>query len=200
MTLSQVMPQSPQRRVVCAFCHTTVEADETPRFCAACHAVHHEDCWRENRGCAVYGCAQAPATEHLRDVEMPVSFWGQEHKLCPACKAEIQAAAIRCRHCGATFASARPQSEAEFQQHSRLLTGSSRSKRAVLCLFVLCIFPFTAPLGAVAAHVWRKKHQAELQSLPGLFSGMSRLSLTVGLAQAGLIALAVVLWAVLASS
>jgi TM2 domain/Prokaryotic RING finger family 1 len=32
-------------------------------FCTACGTPHHEDCYMENGGCTVFGCAQAPAEE-----------------------------------------------------------------------------------------------------------------------------------------
>jgi TM2 domain-containing membrane protein YozV len=32
-------------------------------FCIACGTPHHEDCYMENGGCTVFGCAQAPAEE-----------------------------------------------------------------------------------------------------------------------------------------
>jgi TM2 domain-containing membrane protein YozV len=32
-------------------------------FCTACGTPHHEDCYIENGGCTVFGCAQAPAEE-----------------------------------------------------------------------------------------------------------------------------------------
>ncbi len=43
----------------CPYC-----ADAAPdggvHDCPTCGAPHHEDCWRENGGCAVFGCASAP--------------------------------------------------------------------------------------------------------------------------------------------
>jgi len=32
-------------------------------FCTACGTPHHEDCYRENGGCTVFGCARAPADD-----------------------------------------------------------------------------------------------------------------------------------------
>lgn len=32
-------------------------------FCTACGTPHHEDCYSENGGCTVFGCARAPAEE-----------------------------------------------------------------------------------------------------------------------------------------
>jgi hypothetical protein len=32
-------------------------------FCTACGTPHHEDCYQENGGCTVFGCARAPADD-----------------------------------------------------------------------------------------------------------------------------------------
>lgn len=46
----------------CPFCHFTVKTGAATHACPSCGAVHHEECWTENGGCAVTGCAGAPAT------------------------------------------------------------------------------------------------------------------------------------------
>ena len=46
----------------CPYC-----ADAAPdggvHDCPTCGAPHHEDCWQENGGCAVFGCASAPRAD-----------------------------------------------------------------------------------------------------------------------------------------
>jgi len=32
-------------------------------FCTACGTPHHDDCYRENGGCTVFGCSRAPADD-----------------------------------------------------------------------------------------------------------------------------------------
>jgi hypothetical protein len=32
-------------------------------YCTACGVPHHEDCYQENGGCTVFGCARAPADD-----------------------------------------------------------------------------------------------------------------------------------------
>ena len=32
-------------------------------YCTACGTPHHEDCYFENGGCTVFGCAKAPADD-----------------------------------------------------------------------------------------------------------------------------------------
>jgi TM2 domain-containing membrane protein YozV len=39
-------------------------------YCTACGMPHHEDCYQENGGCTVFGCARAPAD----DPKLQVSY------------------------------------------------------------------------------------------------------------------------------
>ncbi len=53
---------------VCPYCRMPFEEGEAatvpPRiFCTACGTPHHEDCYRENGGCTVFGCKCAPADD-----------------------------------------------------------------------------------------------------------------------------------------
>jgi hypothetical protein len=48
-----------ETRAACAYCQDTVEDAETSA-CSDCQTVYHEDCWQENGGCAVLGCASGP--------------------------------------------------------------------------------------------------------------------------------------------
>ena len=53
----------------CPYC-----ADAAPdggvHDCPTCGAPHHEDCWQENGGCAVFGCASAPRAD-AQTAELP---------------------------------------------------------------------------------------------------------------------------------
>ena len=53
---------------MCAYCHTSLGTDPAPR-CPLCAAAHHEDCWDENVGCAVLGCAAGPDFEDQQSAE-----------------------------------------------------------------------------------------------------------------------------------
>ena len=49
---------------VCPYCRTEVGASEAERMdCPACGTPHHPECFAENGGCTVFGCAQAPPAE-----------------------------------------------------------------------------------------------------------------------------------------
>jgi TM2 domain-containing membrane protein YozV len=47
----------------CAYCRAPFDADEEVVACPACGTVHHGDCLRENGGCTVFGCSEAPVEE-----------------------------------------------------------------------------------------------------------------------------------------
>ncbi len=44
----------------CPYCQTSLEAGDAAATCGDCGAAHHGDCWSENGGCAITGCASAP--------------------------------------------------------------------------------------------------------------------------------------------
>src|SRR3954464_14041983 len=145
--MSQPQPVADDR--VCAICQCAIGADEPRANCPDCNAPYHADCWQDNGGCAVYGCAKVPPTEKLAEVEVPVSYWGQEHKPCPVCGQQILAVALRCRHCGTMFDTARRQDSAEFtQKTAQKMRAPSLQKKAVWVL-ITGLIPFTAPFCAI---------------------------------------------------
>jgi len=49
---------------VCPYCRTEVgEGEGERKDCAGCGTPHHADCYAENGGCTVFGCANAPSDE-----------------------------------------------------------------------------------------------------------------------------------------
>jgi hypothetical protein len=116
-------------------------------------------------------------------MEIPPSFWGRENKPCPACGAEIIAAAVRCRHCGATFASAQPENAETFRKRAEQGQSAPALRRRIVWMFVFCVLPFTAPVAALIALAWYGSHREEIRALPALYSGLTRLALIVGLGQ-----------------
>lgn len=172
---------------ICGVCLSPIAESEAKASCSACNAEYHQECWQENGGCAVYGCAQAPAVEKRSAIEIPMSYWGQEHKQCPNCRKEILAAAVRCRHCGATFESARPQDTDEFQRRAELKARLPSLRRTVVLLFVLSMVPFLAPIGAVADLIWYPSHREELRALPAVYGALGKIGLVVAIGQTVLI-------------
>ena len=174
----------------CAICLSPIEPGSEQAVCPACQAVYHADCWNENGGCAVYGCSQVPAVEKRQALEIPVSYWGQENKQCPGCGKEILAAAVRCRHCGAVFESARPQAAEEFQQRTALTQRLPAVRRTVVWLFVCSVLTCLAPIGAVWGIIWYPTHREEIRALPAIYGAICKIGLVVAIGQT--VALAVV--------
>ena len=49
---------------ICPYCRTEVGETEGERQdCPGCGTPHHADCFAENGGCTVFGCANAPSDE-----------------------------------------------------------------------------------------------------------------------------------------
>jgi hypothetical protein len=191
------VPQSGGGRVaVCAFCLSPIGAGEVATACPACRASYHDECWRENGGCAVYGCSQVPTVEPRKAVEIPVSYWGRENKPCPACGREILAAAVRCRFCGATFSSAQPEDAAAFNQRTEQQKRLPAVKQRVVWIFVLSLIPCLAPIGGLWGLIWYPTHKSDVQALPSLYPALCKMGIAVGLGQTVLMALVAAVYAV----
>jgi hypothetical protein len=49
---------------VCPYCNAEIDTGSPGvTYCTACGAAHHAECWDENGGCTVFGCAAAPPEE-----------------------------------------------------------------------------------------------------------------------------------------
>ena len=49
---------------ICPYCRTEVgETEDERKDCPGCGTPHHADCYAENGGCTVFGCANAPSDE-----------------------------------------------------------------------------------------------------------------------------------------
>jgi hypothetical protein len=181
---------------VCAICQTAIQASEARSTCPACNAAYHADCWQENGGCAVYGCEQVPKLEQRRAIEIPISYWGRENKPCPRCGREILAAAVRCRHCGATFSSARPEDSDEFHSRTALQERLPGMKRSIVWIFVFSVVPCLAPIGAVWGLIWFLSNRRNLTALPAVYSALGKIGLAVAFGQCALILLMAALYSV----
>lgn len=179
---------------VCAICQSPIHSGEPTANCPGCHANYHSDCWQENGGCAIYGCVEVPKVEQRRAIEIPISYWGQENKPCPNCGREILAAAVRCRHCGATFSSARPEGAEEFQDRAALQQRLPGMKRAVVWIFVFSAVPCLAPIGALWGLIWFLSNRSRLGALPAVYAALCKIGLAVALGQCALILLMAALY------
>lgn len=191
-------PRSQEARTgpVCVYCQAPIGGTETPATCPACEASHHIECWDENRGCAVYGCTRAGQVEPRTALEIPISYWGREQKPCPACREMILAAALRCRHCGAIFDSARPESTSEFRRQRDAKQLAPGLRNWTRWLFVLCLFTPTAPLAALFGALWYRARRDALESIPPVYSALARLAIAIALGQTTIIAVLAIVYAV----
>jgi len=181
---------------LCAICQSPLNEGEDLVACPSCHAPYHAECWEENGGCAIYGCALVPKVEMRSGMEVPASYWGRENKPCPSCGAEILAAAVRCRHCGATFASAQPENADAFRKRAEQSRNAPSLRSRTVWMFVFCVLPLTAPVAALISLGWWGSHREEIKALPAFHAGLARLALIVGLGQT---AIAVVMGILFAS-
>src|SRR5262245_27835588 len=77
--------------IVCPYCRMPFDADSPPKiFCTACGTPHHEDCYHENGGCTVFGCAKAPAD----DPKLQVSYSDLNAAMLQQPGAAVQQAAV----------------------------------------------------------------------------------------------------------
>lgn len=56
---------------VCPYCRAQVGQDDSALACEKCGTLHHADCYAENGGCTIFGCAKAPADEPKVHVSTP---------------------------------------------------------------------------------------------------------------------------------
>lgn len=49
----------------CPYCRFPIKGGGLAAVCTGCSAIHHAECWTDNQGCAVVGCAQAPVARRL---------------------------------------------------------------------------------------------------------------------------------------
>jgi hypothetical protein len=179
----------PTAASLCAICQSPLAPQDELTQCPECHSAYHTDCWQENGGCAIYGCAQVPATEGRDTLEIPAAYWGQEEKPCPACGRQILAAAVRCRYCGATFASSRPEERDEFDKREKISARLPKLKRMAVLLFIFGALPCTALVAGVVGLIWYLVNREAINSLPPLYAGLAKVGFSVGLGQSVLVAL-----------
>ncbi|MGD0540192.1 MAG: RING finger protein, partial [Tepidisphaeraceae bacterium] len=81
---------------VCGICQSQILPGEATTACPECSQSYHTECWRENRGCAAYGCAQVGALDDqiVSDSSSP-AVMGPEDLAVAATTAPAQPALAR---------------------------------------------------------------------------------------------------------
>ncbi|HEX4056395.1 MAG TPA: FHA domain-containing protein [Tepidisphaeraceae bacterium] len=59
--LPQPQPQPAAR--ICSICQSPILQGDATTACPECSQTYHAECWRENRGCAAYGCTHVGALD-----------------------------------------------------------------------------------------------------------------------------------------
>jgi hypothetical protein len=178
---------------LCSICQTGIVGGESIGPCSSCGSTFHEECWKENGGCAVYGCAKMPQT--VKDENPPFapqSYWGQDEKICPHCSKMIKVAAVRCRFCGTTFDTAVPMSQRELREKQNAKPAHESLKKTSVTVFVCGIVPCLAPLTAVLGGIWFLRHRQNIRKLPATNQVFSYVGLIASLVCTALMVLVLV--------
>lgn len=61
-------PQPEAAERICSICQTPIVRGDSTKSCPSCTQLYHAECWRENRGCAAYGCDQMNAMAPSREM------------------------------------------------------------------------------------------------------------------------------------
>ena len=127
---------------ICSLCRSSIQLAEDLRYCEHCKQPYHLECWTENRGCATYGCRNAPgAAAQISSPPLSVlkvetdkscgkTIPTQNTAFCRECGKVIPDAAAICVNCG-VLTGTRP-----------FLTGASGKSRVAyvfLGLFLGCL-------------------------------------------------------------
>lgn len=175
----------------CAICMSSIEAGDAATQCPGCASAYHEDCWNENGGCAVYGCANVPKTEGLKALEIPPAFWGREDKDCPRCGAKIMALAVRCRHCGSEV-EARPEEKAAFDRRAARRERTPKLRRMALAFVAMSLLPGLSLIALIAGPLYFKRNRDDIRRLSGGTEGLYRIAIATAAAQCTILTLGVV--------
>lgn len=175
----------------CALCQTAIADGEEATDCPGCAARYHRDCWDEVGGCGVYGCRCVPTTEKRDEMEIPAAFWGRETKPCPSCGQEIQAMAVRCRHCRAEFSAQTPQSGAEWRREQARKAARPALQQQGLWLAIALAVPGIALLALPVTGLWWWRQRDGVAALPRLRQVL--LMIGAGLAAFQLLVLLIIL-------
>jgi len=95
---------------ICPYCQHRILDGEQMVQCSQCGVPHHEECWKENEGCTVYGCKgwalwpglNLPQREHrtFEPVDLTELPSREFVLVCPVCKSRVTKGLSQCGICG----------------------------------------------------------------------------------------------------
>jgi hypothetical protein len=146
---------------VCPICQTGIAAHEAAVNCPTCQTPHHQECWNEIGGCAIYGCESAHASGKPDEEQQATSAWG-DVKTCPMCGEQIKAIAVKCRYCGMNFDTVDPLNAQDLRNRIAKEQGSKSMRGATITLFVLSVIGLLAPIMLIISLVWVLRNREAL--------------------------------------
>lgn len=131
----------------CSICQSVIISGEEVVSCPHCQLPFHKECWNENKGCSAYGCESAAETEKE---EAPPDFltqnvWGGS-KECPACGKEIKGQALKCRFCGASFATRDAVTRDEYEKREYEGKELNNARNWVIAIFLASATGLLSPI------------------------------------------------------
>ncbi len=162
----------------CAICYTVLSQEEPRTACPECRTDYHKTCWDEIGGCGTYGCQRAAVAQKPPVPVLVGAGWG-DTKECPACTCEISSSLLVCA-CGARFPWADAMTRAEYQRWGASQQAIKTSRTTLICLFLLSLVGFTAPLAGPLAGVYAFRKRDQLAGTGGTYLAMGYGSAAIG--------------------
>jgi Uncharacterised protein family UPF0547 len=185
---------SPAPAICCPYCLHPIQSWPPTQDCPACQTPHHQECWDELGGCAVYGCSRM-VEAHKPDDDV-ITSWGASDKDCPMCAEKIPVAALECPYCRTRFADARPMRPEELLQKVEDPVAVRNQKWAIF-LLILSLLGVTSPLALALGLIRYVRHRLEIERAGPTVRGMILIALGISAAYLLLMSFGLMVYVVL---